>query len=620
MDQKALASKAAIVIGFLLITAVLFLQPAPTAWVVTEPGTVARLDVSSRTGTSSWHGIYGNVSSEYETTSLYLENEVEEFNPGLIKCQGFPLYATTLEEIDWDKVLPAEPIDIDNHLAVSGDDPLSGTNVFDKKKIFKINNEKMELPTVKKKSQGGKFYTGALKQDGTLIFVTNITDKGFAFNGQPVEFQLMLPEARDEYNFFLDETASIEECNQPPVFTDFYVKDELVQEEKAYIVVEWHDLENHPVSVSTSIENSEIEYDGEDKANISWTPSALDAGYKNVTVTLTDDYGAITQKTEQIFIESVNKPPVLSAIEDIDAYIYEPYEQVISAFDYQNFNNHPRNATLEFYTSPSNSWLDIETYYNSTDKHFYGVINFTPVDSQKGKRDVDIIVSDGEKKDNQTIELSVGYCDDGRCDSRYEDCHTCPEDCGVCDPEIEKKHFAMDIKRNKTEPVTTVKTRELVKRGTCYKEGEIIRGMELCEPLAGVKISTFVLINDSWKPIDLYETNEKGLAKIQTDFNKSYKLEGEKDDFHNSTRYVGKGYFYVKEEEEPFQIKVNETEDEELVEPSVDEPRRVEMEPNYLQLWFYYGIVFSLVLALLFLIHNRFVKKEQENNTEAEED
>ena len=619
MDKKSLASIIAIVLGFLLITAILFLQPAPTTWVVTEPGTVARVDISAQTSVSKWHGVFGNVSSQNDRTSVYLQNEVEQFNPAVIKCHDYPLYATTLEEISWENVVPANRMDIDNHLAVSSEDPLSGTNVFDKKKVFNINNNKKELPAVRTESGEGGFYTGALKQGDTLIFVTNITKGKEAFNGQLAEFQMMLPSTASEYNFFLDETASISACNKPPFFTDFRVKDKLVQEEDAYIKVWWEDPKKLPVTVSSSISDARITYPEDNMAIINWSPGPMDAGYKNVTVTLTDIYNAYTQKTKEIFIDSVNRPPVLSSVEDIDAYVYKPYEQVISAFDYKNLNNHPKNAELQFYTSPSISWLDVKTYYNSTDNHFYGIINFTAVDSQKGTREIDVIVTDGEKKDNQTIELRVGYCGDGRCDSRYEDCRICPEDCGVCDPKVEEKHFAMEIERNKTNPLTKIKTNELVKRGTCYKKGEIIRGMEVCEPLSGVDINTYILRNKTWKLIDEYETNESGVAYISTEFNESYKLKGEKEGYHNTYRFIGKGYFYVIEELEPVKIDVNVTEEEPL-EPPIDEPRPIDPKLDYINLWLYYGIVFSLVLALLFLIHFFIAKKEKEDEPGTDRD
>ncbi len=610
MKRKTLAVEISVILGLLIITSLLFFEPSPTGWITSRPGEVTQVDLSHITSNNYWHGVFGNLSRHYSSTSLLASQPLEHFNVALKKCHGCPLYATTLESIDWDSVVPAHPNEVNTLLGLSTQSPYSGTRIFDEFVSFSISNNTISLYAAKTKAKNGHFYTGLLKQDDTLIFVTD-TSHGQVFNGDLIEYQIMLPAQSSEYNFFYD-NFTIERLMEPPEFKKIEVQRNPIQDEGSYIKVWWNDTYESSVTLTSSISDSIITYPEESMAIINWTPGKFDVGYQNITLTITNTYQKSNSKTLEIFVENKNDPPVLEYVQDIDAYLHEPYYQKISAFDYDNLNNHPDNDTLEFFTIPRLSWLDIKTIYNASSTYYYGIINFTPVSSQKGTRTINISVTDGQASDTQEIELSVGYCGDGRCDSRYEDCRICPEDCGPCHIEEEKKDFAFFIERSKWQNTTRIKAHELVERATCDIEGDIIRDKEVCRPLADVTIETYKLINDKWEFDRQYSTDELGEATVITYKNETYRIQGHKDNYESINYYVGRSYLTAeKEEEDLTYIEIEEDEEEdEIIEPEVDQPREIiEKGIDHRKLWSYYGIVFSLVLLLLFYFNRKFSPK-----------
>lgn len=608
---------------FLLLIIVIFsyviFSPHYTGKVTVGGGNVSRVDLSLKITDDYWYGLYGNVSLYQNSNSTEVgTRKIANFNPAVMGCEGAELYATTLDSIDWKNLEPAGTQMVDNFLAVSSSSPYSGTSIFTQEKVFNISNTTMVLNSTSTITDTGNSHTGLLKHNETLVFVTKISPIN-ASTGVSADYQVMLPAIEETtYNFFIDEN-DYARCNLPPEIEKVRIGGEFKQDETVSFEITYSDPNNDPVTIDSNLDSYKIVNSSTGYRVINWTPAYDDVGFKNITFILTDTYNNKINKTIQKVIENKNDPPVIEYVSDINAYLHKTYTDTYIARDLDAYVN--ESIDFEFGTSPHLDWVNFETRFNETDNKFYGRVNLTPLKSHKGTHNISIIATDGIVVTKQPITLHVGYCGDfdaagePKCDTRYENCENCPEDCGIC-PTEQKESMALKINRSRDKNKSIVKALQLVPRTTCEEKGEIIRDMEVCGVVEKVKISKYREKNNSWVFEREHYTNKEGLANLTTKLNETYRILASKEGYYPSKRYIGKSFRYIGEDEisiednETIDMKDNETEEQ----PREEEPKQVtkEEELNYKKLfYFYFGVLF-LIGLLCYIVHLEYYKDKNE--------
>lgn len=598
------------VLLFLIVAAVIY-SPQYTGKITAEGGEITQVELQHTITNDYWYGLYGNVSEYYENDSASLGGKkIRQFNVSVVKCDNAQLYATPSEEIDWSDVEPAEPWEVDNFLEVSSDSPYSGTSLFTSTSNFSINNNTMALSSTTLNTGEGKSRMGILSQNGSLIYVTNISSIISAADVLS-DYQLMLP-GNITYNFFMDDADKLR-CNKPPVILE--VEDnEFMQNKTTTINIEYFEPNKDPVTLETNLERAELINITDKTIRINWTPSFYNVGEKNITFVLEDIHGNAANYSYKVEVLNKNDPPRFEYARDIDAYLHEPYNATFVVFDPDVYSN--ETPVIEFNTSPQISNMNFDTTYNKTDKRYYGRLNFTPLNSQKGRREIEIIATDGDFVTKQKINMTVGFCGDydeagePKCDSQYEDCLNCPEDCGPC-PEEEKESMALEINRSREHNFSTVKALKLVPRNTCPQQGEIINDKEVCGVVKDAEIRKSRLSNGSWDFEESAGTDDAGSAKIKTYFNNTYKITASKDNYHTASSYIGKSYLQEEgEEQSPSENKTEITE-ENKTQPATEEPKPVteKKQMDYTKIISFYAVVVLGMLVLCYFIHIEYFKK-----------
>jgi len=222
-----------------------------------------------------------------------------------------------------------------------------------------------------------------------------------------------------------------------------------------------------------------------------------------------------------------------------------PFVHYIYGWDPDNQNaDILDNNILIFDIAENYRWFNIDSYFNVSNASYYGVINFTPLLSHRGKWNLTIYVTDGSYLDTENITLTVGYCGDldaggePYCDSKYEDCSNCPTDCGVCSSEDKEKMAIIIDPRNCLNRNFTIQTYNLWDRATCETEGLIVEGMEVCENLSGVNVNILKLDNKEWTPFDQFISDDNGQITLTIKEEGKYKLVGEKRGLPDAFEYL----------------------------------------------------------------------------------
>ncbi len=359
-----------------------------------------------------------------------------------------------------------------------------------------------------------------------------------------------------QHNTTEQQSEYIEMGNYAPSFVGLTDQSATEDTNMSFIITA-SDADNDNLSFSCSLSNITITEINSTSSLVWWVPSNHYVGDNSVRFSVTDGTETVNQ-TITISVSGVNDAPVLSEIGSLSAYLHEPFVHYIYAYDPDNQNSvDSDNDSLVFGNNNGLSWFKIYSRFNSSSSSYYGVINFTPLLSHKGGRNVTIYVSDGAATDTETISFVVGYCGDKdsagepRCDSTYEDCSTCPQDCGLCTNQTTNKMAIITNNRNCLGQNFSITVYELYQRATCDKEGIIIDDRETCGTLEGVYITVYYLNGNSWEDIDQYITDSNGTVSFIPTTIGEYKIVAKKTDYEQATKYleINKCLQLKKEEE-----------------------------------------------------------------------
>ena len=307
-----------------------------------------------------------------------------------------------------------------------------------------------------------------------------------------------------------------------------------------------------------------------------WVPGNNDVGTNYVLFTVSDGTETDSQ-TVVINVLPANDPPVLSPIGNLKAYLHVPFLHYIYGRDPDNENEYLfDNQVLIFDKVQPWRWFRIDSYFNVSNASYYGVINFTPLLSHRGRHNVTIYVTDGELIDAENVTFTVGYCGDldagGEpwCDPDFETCLTCPQDCGPCSATA-GRHMAIIIDpRNCLGRNFTITTYELYERATCKTQGLIVQGREVCGNLSNTKVDIFLLERGSWVKIDEFISDSNGEITYITNVKGDYKLVATKRDYPQAFQYLTISECHADDvsDDEP---KAKEPE----LPPDTDQPARI---------------------------------------------
>ncbi|MFW6014229.1 MAG: hypothetical protein ACOCZ6_03965 [Nanoarchaeota archaeon] len=378
-------------------------------------------------------------------------------------------------------------------------------------------------------------------------FVFEINENWENYEGETLTYQCNASDKAGHWTATDERTKEIIE-NKPPEFIELSENLETRQHRNLTFTIEAYDPDGDELEFSTDLDEIEIEHTNETTAKARWEPTSKDAGEYEVEVTVTDGIHEITKNIE-IFVNWVNDPPKIEKIPDIDAYLHKPFTLNLTAFDPDNEipeitpgENYPgSNKTYpqEGLFSADLNWIDREIVYSGVDlerNESKGFLNVTPLESHKGIHNVTFTVSDGQKTDSQSAILRVGYCGDEICNDEYEDCETCPEDCGECNDETHEDEMAiMTPSRNCLYTNVTATIYELYERATCDDSGEVINGKEVCEPIEGATLTLYRLEDDKWEEVEEYMTGKEGKVSFIPEKKGQYRLSGSFDGFKDDT-------------------------------------------------------------------------------------
>ncbi|MFP4403759.1 MAG: hypothetical protein ACLFPJ_05390 [Candidatus Woesearchaeota archaeon] len=374
-----------------------------------------------------------------------------------------------------------------------------------------------------------------------------------------------------------------------------------------------------------------------------WIPQEQHIGFNNIEFSVYDG-NHYTHKTVEIFVEPKDKSPTIKEIGNIEGYLHVPIIKNIEAYyDYPRKN---KTVGLYFTTKENLPWFKINTMYNFSDDTYIGKINVTPLLSHKGKYNITIIATDGKNSAKENITLRIGYCgdvdEDGEpiCDAEYEDCESCPLDCGYCDTEEKKSIGIITQKRNCLYSEFTLKTYELFERATCENKGRIIDKMEVCNELPSTTINIYKLENKEWVEKDKYITDDNGKLTFIPETEGNFKIEAEHQDYQKTEKLITfKDCIDVKKNDtdkinqtfdNTTNKTLNETEDEKSdnekkentsTKPIIDKPTIIDDEENKkeintvnnLTIFIFYIFIPSLFMIMIVLLFF-YYQKEKNNN------
>ncbi len=369
-------------------------------------------------------------------------------------------------------------------------------------------------------------------------------------------------------------------------------------------------------------------------AEASWVPGNEYTGLNTVNFTVTD--GTFTRGyITTINVTGTNDAPIINTIGTLEAYLHEPFSIYITATDPDNENNATEDDDMAGIFSSSVSWFRIQSAFNYSDKRFYGLINITPLTSQTGRHNISITITDGKDSDQEYVIFNVGYCGDKddagepKCDSVYEDCSTCPQDCGECEIEEKRSMAIITDARNCLYRNFTMAAYELFKRARCDVEGEIINGQEVCRNISDATITVYQLRNREWEKIDDFVTDSNGRVSFVPQIEGSYKLVAEYKNYVKAVKYIDfKECIDIKKQVEtannteekilpPPKAKSNTTKAKKEDMPDIiEEPEYIEgtdvKEASVLTIIIFYVIIPIFLVAIIVLTYI-YYQKEKNN-------
>jgi len=121
---------------------------------------------------------------------------------------------------------------------------------------------------------------------------------------------------------------------------------------------------------------------------------------------------------------------------------------------------------------------------------------------------------------------------------QYEDCSSCPTDCGSCNGEQSLGLALLIDPRNCLSRNFSILTYDLWDRATCDTQGLIVFGKEVCKNESGVKVEVYQLKYQAWEKIDEYISDADGVITFVPTEAGEFKLVGTKRGFPTSYQYL----------------------------------------------------------------------------------
>jgi len=324
-----------------------------------------------------------------------------------------------------------------------------------------------------------------------------------------------------------------------------------------------------------------------------------------------------------------NNPPV-STLNNIDGYIDTPIYNVFYVTDQDD-------DRIALNMQPDLDFINLQFVYDLSDGRYIGIIDYIP--RVKGEYYTNFILNDGKGTITERIDFDIGYCGnldrggDPKCENRFEDCETCPQDCGSCKDNRDSMVLLTeeDICVNKNLKIVSY---ERYKENKCNDVNNV-NGVEVCDPVSNVNIGLFVLekfnaspeqllINqqeeriyreagiaddieiirgdtikteNKWLLVDNYVTDSSGGITLMINDSKEYKLVGEKSGYYATYLYLDPIECPEIEEEKTEIPKITgKTVDNETTAPEIEKPDDIytAWEPTIPQLILIYVSLFSI--------------------------
>ncbi|MBN2566990.1 hypothetical protein JXB02_02810 [Candidatus Woesearchaeota archaeon] len=212
---------AAFVLSALVV--ILKVTPGYLGHLVAEGGNMTSLNISQREQAASWEGVYGNISVGGSAMSVSVGGGAIQRVDIVTADSGyangsFNVYASNQSSLDFACLEPAAPSDVDLHLGVGAGSLGSGTGTFTAQALFMVygQNASHLLNATLTNPPSSGFWEGIMRDNstGNLVFVGKVLPAGVAYNGETVNYQLLLPvspSGNDTYHFFLDQYGCTEE-------------------------------------------------------------------------------------------------------------------------------------------------------------------------------------------------------------------------------------------------------------------------------------------------------------------------------------------------------------------------------------------------------------------------
>ncbi len=182
-----------------------------------QGGNVTYVNASKINTSGHWQGYFGEItvdpSSQVLPSATAQGGNVSEVNL-VLPCIGDEIYVSTRNNIILESVINGTKEAIDTFLNLSSSHLESGTKVFVSTSNFTVNSvEVTNVPTtftLVSSSSSTTFDLGALNESNTLVFVSRISPDTIGFNGQSVDYQVMVPVNQSflTYYFFSDCVAA----------------------------------------------------------------------------------------------------------------------------------------------------------------------------------------------------------------------------------------------------------------------------------------------------------------------------------------------------------------------------------------------------------------------------
>ncbi|MBT3407411.1 hypothetical protein HN415_01875 [Candidatus Woesearchaeota archaeon] len=334
--------------------------------------------------------------------------------------------------------------------------------------------------------------------------------------------------------------------------------------------------------------------------------------------------------------EIPNSAPSLT-LGDISGYFGQELEVTFSAID-------PENDWLTLISRPYLDFINIQFVYNRQTNEFDGIIRYTP--RIKGDWHTNFVLSDGINEISQRVEFSVAWCGNTdsagnpRCDSRYETCETCAQDCGACGDNLENFVIISNYTQCKGKPII-LNTYERYKPNVCSTKS-IIDGVEVCNSVSNVEINLFNLINQEfsheetlinqidetvyvpsenedtdafetmyhenvWNNNGSFVTSNDGQLSFMIDELGEYKIIGKRSGYHDSFLYID-----VEDCPEPIIEEIilpitGKVVENASKEPLVEEPKVISgaWEPEVWLLVSYNAVIIICAMIFISWIHKK---------------